>query len=185
MLLSASECCWLLLMADLGLCHPDSNQDDASGALAAFSRVVGGVQFTITTQAWQDAQSAYEAREPYYDWAWGGRPAEVTTTKLLRPRANWSEGWLAGQMLVFEEDLQVRLQIPSDALLLSLRMPFCFPFGCPSAFPLDALLLSLWMPFWFPADAVLIPWLRMPFSIPLDALLIPALLSPSEMTDGF
>lgn len=99
-------CEWLDVNLRRGLFHTDYNQNDATGAVMAFNRVIGGVRFSTITQSWLDAQSAYELHEPFFPWWFGGRPAETTTTRFLQPRANWTEGWLAGQMLIFEEDLQ-------------------------------------------------------------------------------
>ena len=102
----ADICGWVQGNLARGIFHTGVNQNDATGALMTFNRIIGGVRFEVTTQPWMTDQQAYSLHWPYFFWWFGGRPPTSTTVSYLRPAANWTQGFLAGQQLLFEDDLQ-------------------------------------------------------------------------------
>jgi hypothetical protein len=102
----ADICGWVQGNLARGIFHTGVNQNDATGALMTYNRIIGGVRFEVTTQPWMTDQQAYSLHWPYFFWWFGGRPPTSTTVSYLRPAANWTQGFLAGQQLLFEDDLQ-------------------------------------------------------------------------------
>lgn len=75
----ADICGWVQGNLARGIFHTGVNQNDATGALMTYNRIIGGVRFEVTTQPWVTDQQAYSLHWPYFFWWFGGRPPTSTT----------------------------------------------------------------------------------------------------------
>ena len=87
-----------------GIFHTGVNQSDATGALMTYNRIIDGVRFEV---AIDDRPAGLLSPLAVLFLVVRRTTAHEHDGELcLRPAANWTQGFLAGQQLLFEDDLQ-------------------------------------------------------------------------------